>query len=110
MARTKKQPGFEERLKQLEGIVHKLEEGNLPLEESLGLFEQGITLSRELQVVLEAASLRVSRLLENGRGQPFEGGEVSGSPGAAGAKSAADGNEATNRAKTGDGEKNGTLT
>ncbi len=78
MAQTKKQPGFEERLKQLEGIVHKLEEGNLPLEESLDLFEKGITLSRELQKSLESASLRVSKLLENGREAPLDEATVQG--------------------------------
>ncbi len=83
MARKAKQPGFEDRLKQLEGIVSQLEGGNLPLEESLGLFEKGITLSRELQKSLEAASLRVSKLLEDGREAPLDdaapnGGEEGG--------------------------------
>ncbi len=72
MARKSNQPGFEERLKELEGIVSQLEGGNLPLEESLDLFEKGITLSRDLQKALESASLRVSRLLENGKEAPFD--------------------------------------
>lgn len=72
MARKTSQPGFEERLKQLEGIVGQLEGGNLPLEESLDLFEKGITLSRELQKALESASLRVAKLLENGEEVPFD--------------------------------------
>jgi len=60
-------PGFEERLQELESLVRRLEEGNLPLEESLDLFERGIVLSRELQTALESAQVRVTRLLEDGR-------------------------------------------
>jgi len=65
MTRTARKPGFEAQLKSLEEIVQKLEDGSLPLEESLALFEKGIVLSRELQTALQAASLRVTRLLEN---------------------------------------------
>jgi exodeoxyribonuclease VII small subunit len=57
-------PGFETQLKALEEIVARLEEGSLPLEESLDLFEKGIRLSRELQAALQSASLRVTKLLE----------------------------------------------
>ena len=65
MTRAPKKPlGFEAQLKALEEIVAKLEEGSLPLEESLDLFEKGIRLSRELQGALQSASLRVTRLLE----------------------------------------------
>ncbi len=74
MARKTKAPGFESRLQELEGLVRRLEEGNLPLEESLDLFERGITLSRELQASLEAAQMRVTRLLEGGGEAPFEEG------------------------------------
>jgi exodeoxyribonuclease VII small subunit len=38
-------PSFEESLKKLETIVEKLEQGDLPLEESLKLFEEGVGLS-----------------------------------------------------------------
>ena len=47
-----------------------LEAGELPLEESIALFEQGIVLSREAQARLDAAEKRVEQLLgfdENGR-------------------------------------------
>ena len=71
MTRRAKGPGFEERLAELESLVRRIEEGQLPLEESLDLFERGISLSRELQTTLEAAQSRVTRLLEDGREAPL---------------------------------------
>ncbi len=64
MSRTARKAGFEAQLRTLEEIVARLEDGSLPLEESLVLFEKGILLSRELQASLQAASLKVTRLLE----------------------------------------------
>ncbi len=64
MAKAPKRLGFENRLKELEDLVSRLEDGSLPLEESLALFERGIRLSRELEAELQSASLRVTRLLE----------------------------------------------
>lgn len=63
--------GFEQRLQELETLVKRLEEGQLPLEESLDLFERGIALSKDLQSSLEAAQSRVTRLLEDGREVPL---------------------------------------
>ena len=57
-------PTFEEQLKQLEGIVERLERGDLPLEESLSLFEQGIGLSAACKGELDAAEGRVQVLLQ----------------------------------------------
>jgi exodeoxyribonuclease VII small subunit len=68
MGRTSKKTGIETQLRALEDIVKKLEDGSLPLEESLVLFEQGISLSRDLQSSLRAASMKVTRLLE---GEPL---------------------------------------
>ena len=56
---------FEEALNKLEGIVSKLEEGNIPLEESLKLFEEGIRLSRFCNQKLEEAEKRVEILLRD---------------------------------------------
>ena len=84
MSRTpKKPPGFEAQLRALEEIVARLEEGNLPLEESLELFEKGIRLSRELQAALQSASLRVTRLLDGE--PPAEAPLADAAPGGAGA-------------------------
>ena len=52
-------PTFEAALKQLEEIVQKLEKGELPLEESLVLYEQGIRLSRLCHGKLEEAEGRI---------------------------------------------------
>ena len=63
-------PSFEQAVQRLGEIVEKLEGGDLPLEESLAMFEQGIRLSREAQARLDAAEKRVEQLLgfdENGR-------------------------------------------
>ena len=70
---------FEVSLKKLEEMVRRLESGELPLEDSLDLFERGIRLSRELQASLQAASLRVTRLLEGpGGGEaPLDAAEES---------------------------------
>ncbi len=59
-------PSFEEQLKSLESVVDKLERGDLPLEESLALFEQGILLSDACKKELDAAEGRVQVLLQRG--------------------------------------------
>lgn len=56
---------FEDALKKLEKVVSKLEEGNIPLEESLKLFEEGIRLSRFCNQKLEEAEKKVEILLKN---------------------------------------------
>jgi len=55
---------FEESLKKLEDIVNKLEGGDLALEESLKLFEEGIKLSRLCTKQLEEAERKVEILLK----------------------------------------------
>ena len=57
---------FEEALRQLEQIVGQLEEGKLPLEESLRLYEEGQALSTHCQTLLEQATLRVEALTADG--------------------------------------------
>lgn len=58
---------FEEQLKSLESVVERLEKGDLPLEESLALFEQGVALSDSCKKELDAAEGRVQVLLQRGR-------------------------------------------
>lgn len=55
---------FEESLKKLEAIVAKLEQGDLPLEDSVRLFEEGIQLSNACKAELEAAEGKVQILLK----------------------------------------------
>lgn len=62
---------FEASLEQLEKIVRKLEDGDLPLEDSLKLFETGIRLSRECQERLNQAERRIEILLKDENGEPM---------------------------------------
>jgi exodeoxyribonuclease VII small subunit len=62
-------PTFEAALKQLEEIVQRLEKGELPLEESLVLYEQGIKLSRLCHGKLEEAEGRIELLMKDARGE-----------------------------------------
>jgi exodeoxyribonuclease VII small subunit len=59
---------FEDALSKLEKIVAKLEGGDVPLEESLKLFEEGIRLSRLCNQKLDEAEKRVEILLKNKEG------------------------------------------
>jgi exodeoxyribonuclease VII small subunit len=61
---------FESSLEALEQIVRQLEDGDLPLEKSLELFEQGIRLSRECQERLGQAERRIEILLRDSQGRP----------------------------------------
>ena len=64
-------PTFEEALQQLEEIVEKLEKGELALEESLKLYEEGIRLSRLCHVKLEEAEGKIEMLMKGAHGEPI---------------------------------------
>ena len=57
---------FEASLERLSAIVERLEGGELPLEESLSLFEEGVKLARAAQACLDSAEKRVEELLSIG--------------------------------------------
>ena len=59
---------FEASLAELEGIVEQLENGDLPLEESLKLFEAGVKLSRVCRDRLSEAERRIEILMKDGNG------------------------------------------
>jgi exodeoxyribonuclease VII small subunit len=61
---------FEAAIAELDGIVKKLEEGDLPLEQSLGLYERGVQLSRFCHARLEDAERRIDILTERGELKP----------------------------------------
>jgi len=65
-----KPKSFEASLEALEQIVHQLESGDLPLEKSLELFEDGIRLSRQCQERLTQAERRIEILLRDNQGRP----------------------------------------
>lgn len=64
MARKKQDVDFEAALEELEGLVERMEEGDLSLEESLKTYERGIELSRVCQKSLDAAEQRIRILSE----------------------------------------------
>jgi exodeoxyribonuclease VII small subunit len=61
-------PTFEAALLKLEQIVQRLEKGELPLEESLVLYEEGVRLSRLCHAKLEEAEGKIELLLKDARG------------------------------------------
>ena len=63
-----KEPKFEEALKQLESIVGELEDGDLELDISLQLFEDGVALSRVMKKRLDAAEKKIEELTRDQNG------------------------------------------
>ena len=57
---------FEENLEELEKIVIDLEKGELDLDESVKRFEEGISISKECNKMLEDAEKKITILLKNG--------------------------------------------
>ena len=62
---------FEAAYAELEGIIAQLETGDLPLDESVTLFERGRKLSEHCQALLDKAELRVSQLTDSGGAEPL---------------------------------------
>ena len=70
-----KEKKFEDAMRELEDIVKRLESGDLPLEDSIKTFEQGISLSKYCFNKLEEAEKRVSMLVKDGvriNQEPFD--------------------------------------
>jgi len=61
----KQSVSFENKLHQLEELVHQLEQEDLSLEDSLKVFEQGVKLSRQCQSALEKAEQKIIQLTQN---------------------------------------------
>ena len=61
---------FEAAIAELDGIVRKLEEGDLSLEQSLALYERGVQLSRFCHTRLEDAERRIELLTDRGELKP----------------------------------------
>lgn len=62
MAEKKKEPTFEQLLTDVEEVTRTLQEGNVPLEEALGLYEAGFDKLKGAQARLEAAKSRLETL------------------------------------------------
>lgn len=82
-AEEAQEPNFEESLSRLEEAVRKLEEGNVPLDESLRIYEEGIDAFRTCRRMLQEAEGKIQKLVETLEGEleeaPFEPPEQGGS-------------------------------
>ena len=61
--------GFDQVLERLHKIVTRIEQGNLPLEQALSLFEDGVRLSRRGSSILDATEQRIELLVRSEDGQ-----------------------------------------
>ncbi|HET7490789.1 MAG TPA: exodeoxyribonuclease VII small subunit [Bradyrhizobium sp.] len=61
---------FERALEELESIVKRLEEGKVPLEESVTIYERGEALKRHCEDLLRQAEARVDKITTDANGQP----------------------------------------
>ncbi len=72
MAETKNNQSFEQQMASIEEIVRTLERGDKPLEEALGLFEEGTSLIKSCGALLNEAEQRVVKLQKGQDGEPVE--------------------------------------
>lgn len=63
---------FEDNMQRLEQIVQIVEQGDLPLEESLKLFQEGTKLVQKCQDMLDKAQLQVTEITADADGMPLE--------------------------------------
>lgn len=61
---------FEQALKELEGIVARLEQGSVPLEESITIYERGDALRTHCDALLKAAEAKVEKIRLSADGRP----------------------------------------
>jgi len=69
---SQKNPTFEENMQRLEQIVRAMERGDVPLEESLKLFQEGTELVRTCGRLLDEAHLQVKKIAVAEDGSPLE--------------------------------------
>jgi exodeoxyribonuclease VII small subunit len=65
-------PDFEQSLSELETLVAKLEQGDVPLEDALKTFERGVALTRQCQTALRTAQQKVEVLLSRNGEETLE--------------------------------------
>lgn len=66
---------LEDQLEKLEELVSKLEGGDIPLEESLGLFEEGVTLYRSCKKRMGDIEVKIQKLTDSMREEEMENNE-----------------------------------
>ena len=69
---SQKNPTIEENMQRLEQIVRAMERGDVPLEESLKLFQEGTELVRNCGKILDEAQLQVKKIATAADGTPVE--------------------------------------
>lgn len=69
---NQKNKTFEENMQRLEQIVRSMERGDVALEESLKLFQEGTELVRNCGKLLDEAELQVKKIMTDGVGNPVE--------------------------------------
>lgn len=69
---SQSKPTFEENMQRLEQIVRAMERGDVPLEESLKLFQEGTELVRKCGKILDEAQLQVKKITADTDGAPVE--------------------------------------
>jgi exodeoxyribonuclease VII small subunit len=72
MKRTADQPSYETLYTRMQAIVARLEAGELPLEEALALYEEGVAVASACQQLLDQAELRIQELQIDARPRPAE--------------------------------------
>ncbi len=79
MSPKKKEPGFDARLSELQGIVARLENEDLPLEAGVALFKEGVVLAKTCRKQLASAKNDVM-VLSQGLLEPFDQEDLAASP------------------------------
>lgn len=72
------QMSFEDALRALEGVVAKLERGDVPLDQSIALYERGAALRARCEAKLKEAEEKVSKITLDGTGAPTGSTPVEG--------------------------------
>ena len=70
--RNVEEMGFEEAMKELEGLVKVLEKGDLDLESSLAIYERAAALREQCQIILDESERRVQKIVEASNGLDIE--------------------------------------
>lgn len=76
---SKKDATFEENMTRLEQIVRAMERGDVPLEESLKLFQEGTALVKDCGKLLDNAEQQVNKIVTQADGSPAEEAFIDGS-------------------------------
>ena len=69
-SRPVEEMSFEEAIAELERIVERLERGQVPLAESIAIYERGAALKKRCERLLREAEMRIEKIVLNERGEP----------------------------------------